>query len=1021
MSKDDVEIKPVEGFDLGEDWLDSLDLGTLTQEALAWEAGDADDDLVEVEGVAQDLVLIRALDVKAEQRRVMNDKPVGGLVGDLRGHVKHYLILVLLRLFDDLELIFLQAHINECLDLAKQISRLGNILCFCSLSDQLPVLAYVYNLLPVVHESCPIGQMASLVYAPEREPSFTQKQGEILHCFNYLLGFIRGRFGGLDTERYAQSLGRVYEKLQISAAPPSPEAPLPVADSVNPRELTSRTINKLARTLDGLITEAIHYIESTALYGYSTGYREAGQCFQDAAQLAHEFKLENLVEDFSTLAAEIAKLSPKDKPSQDIYPLFEGVFVKVKKHFPHLLLEKKLRHLFGIIAKFSLGADADKVDTSFEARWKRFLVEVTPILNQVLNANSNDDNALIRLYSASIKYDLKWLTTIFATFNKHWRAFPDSCMEAFLILAQDILAFPTENIDEGDLKSLTNEKLRILFERKSNLRNVTPYTLVESASRFLGELAQSGADPQKIPRERLQNLILDARSVKSHAILRSCECLEEILDSANKQQEQEANLCDDLVDALFFCTELLRNSIQVTRELCEGGDADKHLDKPKFFFQTLLKMYSPEGMASDPIVLFVTKLVSDTIAQLQLVWANTATPTPTDYYCSLLAELLHIANLMELDALREKALAHLSDIPAQDFINTANASLYRQTQQLMRLAERSLPAVHTPKLDENVSLFFARTAASCAFYASSSDNSAGLSQGLKRLENAIFPIAKESHFVPCIAIAFELRNLARTQNLSHEDINNFLYWLLRVAHNVCPNWTQSDMQGLEDLNIALSIPITTYLRHFRAVERLRAELADKADQLPAAWDALNMLQQASLIFSSPQAMLAQLGINVKSRCAYLKKTIDFTTHYTQSADKEEKFSGSQLVTFHAFFHCIEKLVELLIHFAFHSNNISSFIEIHLSSQKNAVSASISHNGVNFTLEELTSILGKFKLIPAPDDDLLDLLSQIKRIQRIYPPVSHIAYILPIIRQFNGKNDLNTIDGVTYIRLQFPVS
>jgi hypothetical protein len=1018
MSKQD-EAKLVDIFEFGEDWLGDLNLEGLSAEALSWDEDDGEDDLVAGLGRVPEVV-IQAVDVREEEALVLAQGEAEEET-DARTHVLHYLSLVLLRLFDDLELIFLQGRSEECVDLAKQICRLGNILTFCGFHDQLPVLAYVYNMLPAAHEETQIGESANLLYFPEREARFSRKQAEFLHCFYYILGQLKTDFEDAQLDRYDESLARIYQKLEISASMPSAEAPLPVTDSVNPRELTSRTINKLARTLDGLMTEAIHFIESTALYGYSTGYREANLCFQDAAQVAHEFKLNNLVEDFKTLSAELGQLSAKDKPSESLYPLFENVFVKLKKHFPHLLLEKKLRHLYGIIAKFSPNNDFSAIESSFELRWQRFMQEITPILKQVLSAYNAEDNAIIRLCSASIKHDIKWLTTIFSTFNKYWRSFPESCLEAFLILAQDILSLPIEHISEERLKSLTNDKLRILFERKSSQRNISPFTLVQAAKEFWQRLSESAGEPSEIPRDILQNLIIDARSLKCHAILRSCESLGDVLDSADKEFQELGTVMDCTIDAVFFCSELLRNCTTVVEQLCERNDVENLIGAPRYFYEVLLRMHRVEGMPSDPAMVFVSKLVAEISKEIQLVWSNTATPTSTDYYCGLLAKILHIANIFELGALREKTLELLNDIPNQSFINTQNASLQRQTYSLMRLAQHNIPKPPPIAHKDEVCLFFARCASSTSFFAVSNADSAGLAQSLRRLESELFPIAKASRNVSCIALAYELRALHRTSSLTHEDINNFLFWLLRVAHNISPTWTQSNAQWHEDLNIPLSIPITSYLRHYRAIEALSAELADKIEMFPAVWDAIHNLRVSAQQFSSPQYMLASLALNVKNRCAYLKKSIDFTTHFHTASLPNDDVHKRKLAKYHAFFHVMEKIVELLIQSAFHKNDITSYIQVHLSLQRKALSASISHNGEYFSYDEIINVLSRFKLIPATDDDLFDLLSQVQRIQRIYPPAVSIAYFLPIIRQFSGKVDIHTIDSITYINLQFPLS
>ena len=45
-------------------------------------------------------------------------------------------------------------------------------------------------------------------------------------------------------------------------------------------------------------------------------------------------------------------------------------------------------------------------------------------------------------------------------------------------------------------------------------------------------------------------------------------------------------------------------------------------------------------------------------------------------------------------------------------------------------------------------------------------------------------------------------------------------------------------------------------------------------------------------------------------------------------------------------------------------------------------------------------------MPAMDDNLFDLLAGSRRLALSYPPVNTISYILPLLRQFNGRLDIS---------------
>ena len=72
-------------------------------------------------------------------------------------------------------------------------------------------------------------------------------------------------------------------------------------------------------------------------------------------------------------------------------------------------------------------------------------------------------------------------------------------------------------------------------------------------------------------------------------------------------------------------------------------------------------------------------------------------------------------------------------------------------------------------------------------------------------------------------------------------------------------------------------------------------------------------------------------------------------------------------------------------------------------------------------KEIVERLGKVNIVPAPDDNLFDLLVSTRRLVVSYPPVNQIAYILPLLRQFNGALEISDdANGNTRLYLRFRV-
>ena len=116
---------------------------------------------------------------------------------------------------------------------------------------------------------------------------------------------------------------------------------------------------------------------------------------------------------------------------------------------------------------------------------------------------------------------------------------------------------------------------------------------------------------------------------------------------------------------------------------------------------------------------------------------------------------------------------------------------------------------------------------------------------------------------------------------------------------------------------------------------------------------------------------------------------------------------------------MEQLIQVIVDNAFTSTDYNSRISIVLHPFPMEFTASIFHNGKLFTYEEILERLAKVNIMPARDEHVFELLVGSRRLALSYPPVNTIAYILPIVRQFDGELDIsNDGQGNTRFYLSF---
>ncbi|MCL2325866.1 MAG: hypothetical protein FWC40_05135, partial [Proteobacteria bacterium] len=952
----------------------------------------------------------RVVDVTALQRRLSSaSHELKGVGVDEATQVTQFVSLILIRLFDDLELVLVQKHSEEVGDLAKQVARLGNILSFCGMPEALPILAYIVNMLPLSFEEASIGEGAARRYDSLKMQVFLEKAVEILNCLVYILRYLSERYAGFDMGRFAGVLETLYESLCAVPGLPSAEAPLPVRDSVNPEELTSRTVNKLARTLETLITESLHYLEACVSYGYSCGYREATSCLSSAIQIAKEYNLSSLLEGVEALHRKLASLVLPNKPCMAVYDRYDLVCDRLEVHFPKAVGGKKLRHLRALISKLA-DRQQGAGGRSFAFRWRKFLLEAGPYLPNRLTTLEAMYRKLAPLHELARCHGIAWVEKVVGKLMVCWEVYPEACGAAYLGLALEMRSFPTEDIGADDLEQLNHERLRVLFERNLSVRPPKVYSVIRDALGEAEKLLQQIEQPEEISTSRIEDILIDARRVQCHALVRIAEVLLALLERIPAREGGGVVAPEGLMSAIYhsgglfkaICERMLRH---LAREQNNPVLTSRHI-----FYEVLLSLYQPSGQPRDSVTYYIQKRLRTIADEVRLVWSNTSTPTSTEYYCGLLRSLLHLATVCELKEIRLLILAHLDDIPSQDFIRTENRTMHRQSVRIVRALEESCPELAAGNNSAQIQQFFSKAIAVLNQVLSlrESREPSDLRTEILQAESTLAPIGLTTDFLPAIAFVFELRQLLSDAALGFRDVETLLYLMINVAHNVCPDWQKTEHAGLEFIRLPFAMPMSFFQRQLEALQVLSEAFKPHASSAPVAWESLMMLQRTmrEMVTYFPTSL--QLVVeNAQNRCRYLKKIIHFELDAEGFPDQAEISPECAAPEFTmALTTIIDRLVELIIDSAFTSTDDKSRIRIGVQTFADGCSVSLVHNGKRFTYREINEVLAKANIMPAHDDTLFDLVVSSKRLALTYPPAQAIAYILPILGQFDGKLEIS---------------
>lgn len=934
-----------------------------------------------------------------------------------------FVSLIAMRLFDDLELLLVQKQCNEACDLTKQLNRLSNILAFAGLGEQLPLIAYLGNLLPVSFTETEIGVPSERRFDPMKMRRFNDKSNEFLNCLLFLLTYLSKRAVGFDTSRFTDSLERLYTALDMKLGHPSVEAPLPVTDNINPQELTTRTVNKLARTIEALVTESLHYIESSMFYGYVSGFSDAQKSLNNAAQIAKEYRLEELEVLFSKLYVGLRDCRmPDAAPGPDFFRIYEEVCNRIELHFSKCISEKKIKHLRALIMKFYV-PETQKALEPFCNRWKSFIKEAVPFLDLEHAHISLLQKRLATVLELARKYSIPWLKDTLAHLDSYWEAYPESCAEALIALFDELRAFPTEDIEESDIEQLNHERLKVLFARKPDARPQSAYAIVNQA-RFLAEdLNKQMEAPAQISSARIQELLIDARQIHCHAIARICEIILSLLERIPRGEDSAA-VAETVVDALYFCLSFLESICNRLLRHLEYDQNTRAVTSTQVFYVGLLSLYQTPGQPRDGVTWFIVKRLNSILQELQLVWVNTSTSTSTEYYCGLLRSLLHLSTICQLNDARRMISEHLDEIPLdQDFINTSNRTLARQCGRIVRMVEDTCPKLTVMPSSNQIRLFFGKTISALNQLLSSRDaqDSGMLGAELSRIEHRMSMLGMTTDFPPALAMIYELHHLAFSEDVNRTRVEDLLYQMINVANNVCPEWVQPKEAELEFVKSSVPIPMTFFQDMLESLNVIYESLACRAEEEPVAWERVSALHREmhQIVGYLPHA-LQMISQNAQNRCRYLKKNIFIgidTSGYPHESDLPT--DSVRPVIGMAFSTIIDKLVDMIIDNAYESTDNSSRIDVVLHPFTNEFAASVFHNGQHLTVSEIVSRLNAVNLMPAADENLFDLLVSSRQLAQTYPPVNALAYILPILRQFEGNMEIADADhGQTRIYVSF---
>ena len=925
-----------------------------------------------------------------------------------------FVSLIVTRLFDDLELMVVQKHCEESCDLMKQLHRLANILSFAGMGEQLPLLAYIGHMLPVSFADAEIGEQGERKFDALKLRGFAEHSNEFLNCLVYLLTYFAEHGSkAFDPRRFSDNLETLYEALSATPGQPSADAPLPVTDSVNPQSLTTRTVNKLARTIEALVTESLHYVESSVFYGYSNGYADASRSLENASQLAHEYQLEDLEVIFTNLFKSLKNMSLPVMPGKEIYDEYFKICDVLESHFSKSILEKKIKHLRALVSKFvDASGNEENSLIPFATRWKTFVKAAAPIWNFEHASREVLREKLHALGDLARQNEIKWLEDTFEKLEILWGNYSESCAEAFVALADELRAFPTEDIEESDIEQLNHERLKVLFNRKPDDKVPAEYSVIKRVSEEADNILQQLDSPASISSAKVQDLLIDVRNIQCHALIRACEIMLTLLDRIPSGENEETPIvvAESVVNAICFTAGFMQSVCERLKRYLEHDTNVSAVRSRQIFYSALIDLYTTPGQPRDGIIYYIVKRLNQMLSEIQLVWVNSSTPTSTEYYCALVRKLMHLVTICELRDVRRLIINHLDEIPQQDFINTENQTMQRQCLRIIRAVEDNCPKLNITVSTTQIKLFYTKTIAALNQLLSSRDANSpeGLRSEISRIEAHMSMLGMTTDFPPVIAAIYELHHLAYDDEISRDDVENMLYSLINVANNVCADWVQPKSAELEFVKTAMPIPMDTFQHMFEAIHALHDDIETRANDEPTAWEQVSFLYRISrqLISYMPYALLRVIQ-NAQNRCRYLKKNIYFDLN-TEDYPRENELPTDPVrpAVAVAFTTIIDQLLQLIVDNAFTSTDESSTITIALQPFTNEFSASISHNGRLFTCSEINEKLSQVNIMPAEDDNLFDLLVSSRRLALSYPPVNTIAYILPLLRQFNGHLDIS---------------
>lgn len=932
-----------------------------------------------------------------------------------------FVSLIGMRLFDDLELILVQKHYEEVCDLQKQMNRLANILAFAGIPEQLPLIAHIGSLLPILFTDVEIGQQSERRYAPQRMKLFEEKLNDFLNCLVYLLTYISKRSVGFDTARFTDSLEILYSTLGLTPGQPSSEAPLAVNDGINPSELTTRTVNKLSRTIEALVTESLHYIESAVFYGYSSGFDDAAKSLSNASQVAREYKLSDFEAIFSKLYKTLRATILPNTPERSFYENYQQICELLQAHFSDTISEKKIKHLELLISKFIVPAGTQTAQP-FAKRWSSFIRSALPLIAPEQLRMSTMRDRVKSLMKLAEENDIQWIQDILLRLDENWEKFPKTSAEELIHLADDLRAFPTEAIEEKDIEQLNHESLQVLFRKKVPNRKLSAYTIVNNIQVLSENLLSQLETPEKISKTELQDSLIDARLIECHAIERVIEILLSLLDRIPRG-ESSPHVAESVINALYFALGFLQNICQRLLKYIDNDPYTPAVMSYQLFYSTLLSLYQTPGQPRDGLTWFIVKRFNSILAELQLVWLNTSTPTSSEYYISLIRKLLHLATICEMKDSRKLLLEHLDEIPPDDFINTDNRTMSRQCARIIRAIEEGCPKISVLPGSNQVRLFFNKTIAAINHLLSSidADTPEMLNSELSHIEARMTALGMTTDFPPVIAFIFEIHHLAYDDSIDRKRVEDMLYQMINVANNLCPEWVQPKETDLEFVKTSVPIPMTFFQDILESLSIIYDSLELHAEEEPIAWERVQILNKSvrNMITYLPDA-LQNLLQNAQNRCRYLKKHIFIhveTNDYPRQSDLPVDSLRSVIAV--AFTTIIDRLMETIIDNAYHTTDVRSRIDIILHPLVREFSATIIHNGKGLTHPEILEKLASINIMPARDENVFDLLVSSPELSRTYPPVNQFKYILPILRQFNGQLTVTpAADGSTQFFISF---